>query len=203
MAVPYRQGYRPFVAARSNSGLRAAYLSLLYMGVAAWAAAVVLIASSGGDDFYTYALVIPGLCAMVAGKVCAGILLYRCWSCLERHASRVATKRPPMDPGLAVALVFIPGVNLFGWFIGLGRLPGELNRMAQALRLDRTAPRDLGHFTAIMLVCAVIPVVGILTAALGALVLMPVLICSCSSLSDAIETVLSPAPVPESGAPIA
>jgi hypothetical protein len=43
MAVPYRQGYRPFVAARSNSGLRAAYLSLLYMGVAAWAAAEVLI----------------------------------------------------------------------------------------------------------------------------------------------------------------
>jgi len=192
----------PFVAARSSSRLRAAYLSLLYMGATACAAGLILTASREGDDFFTYALLVPGLCAMAGGTVCAGVMVFRCWTRIDRYARRVTSIKSTLDPGAAVALAFISVVNLFGAFIGLGRLPRELNQLAQALGLERTAPRDLGYLTAIMLLCSGIPVLGIMTAIVAALIFMPVLVCSCSSLSESIEATLNPVRPPEPAAPI-
>ena len=188
------------MVAVSSAALRKAYAALLYAGAVAWIGGAFL-ASSTGDSYWAYVLLWPGLLAFLASQVCKGMLLFRAWRCVSLHADPRRAGTRVLDPGAAVALTFVPGVNVVGMFFSLGWLPAQLNRIASRSGIARKADESLGYFSAGMVACAAIPVVGVLVAFAAVLGVMPGLVLQCSALAEVIEGRLGaaePHPVPSS-----
>jgi hypothetical protein len=173
------------VAARNSSGLRTAYAVLLGAGIIGVVFAVVF-QFVNNDELLAFALFWPGVAALFAAKICMGVLLHRCWACIDRHAGRVRS-RGILDPGAAVALTFIPVVNLVGVFFSLGPLPGKLNALAKVAGLPVRLSESHGHAVAVLFACALIPFVGVAIALLNALFVLPPLMLSSSALAESIE----------------
>lgn len=177
------------MAATTHAGLRSAYLLLYYGGLAVLVLGLVLYART--EDIASLLLIVIGCCLVVAAQVCAGILLYSAWKCVERHRERLERGHRIVDPGAAIALTFIPLVNVVGAYFSLGRLPGDLNALARSSGLHSRMPSALGYAVAIMLTCALIPLLGPFIAAVGALTCMPPLFFMSSRLVDEIEARLA------------
>jgi hypothetical protein len=174
------------VATVGNSKLRVWYPLLIYGGLA-FVVLGNIFRQRSEDEFPTFTLIYPGALAIASGVACGCILLYRSWRCVARLATQFDTNKKPLDPAAAVALTILPVVNLVGMFFSLGQLPGELNWLARAAGVKDRVPRNLGTAAAVVALCAMIPVVGTLFAAVTGLILIPVVIVSCSRLADAIE----------------
>ena len=179
----------------SSSTLRAWYLWLLYGGLLT-SVLGFMVRPSSDDMFSAVTLIYPGVGALVAGHVCAGVLLYRCWRCVAVYTATFDSRRRPIDPAGAVVLTMTPLVNLVGMFFTLRPLPGELNWLAKAADVEGRAPEDLGTGTAVVSLCALIPVFGLIFGLVAGLVLLPYLLVSCSRVADSIETRLSPSAKP-------
>lgn len=177
------------MAAQSQSALRISYPALLYAGMSCVVLGSIL-RSQSGDEFSTFTLIYPGVAAIIAALACGGVLLYRSWRCIEFHAGRFDAKRKTLDPAAAVALTFVPVVNVVGVFFSLGRLPTDLNWLARAAGLKPRAPESLGYAAAAMVPCTLIPVIGQLVGIFNGLFLIPPLIISCSAFADSIENQL-------------
>jgi hypothetical protein len=172
------------------STLRFTYASLWIFSVVGVVAGVAL-SGVKQDPMPMCLLVLPGILVLVAAQVCGGILLYRCWRCLHRHAPRFDSRRELLDSGAAVALTFTPFVNLIGLFFSILPLAGELNWLAKSAGVPRRASDGLGHALPVLAVCGLIPLFGrVCLVAFGGL--LPVFIWSCSGLAEEIESRLAP-----------
>jgi hypothetical protein len=174
----------------SHITLRGWYLYLLYGGLL-FLLGGLIVRPNGDDMFSAITLILPGAVAMVASTVCGCILLYRSWRCVAVYTARFDTKKAPMDPAGAVVLAVVPLINIIGIFFSWGRLPQELNWLAKAAGVEERAPKDLGIAAAAVVLCSVIPVLGLLFGLVAGLVLVPLLMVSCSRVAEAIETRLS------------
>jgi hypothetical protein len=174
------------MAARSIPILKSAYVFLTWLGAFATLEGILMVADNA-DPMPYYTLLAPGIAMMLAGLACGMVLLYRAWACVDRGLPRFGIRRRTLDPAAAVALTLVPLVNSVGVFFSLGRLPGNLNALAQAAGCPRRAPDNLGYVAAGVLCCGLIPVVGPLIAAVSGLLLVPMLLFWCSSVAEAIE----------------
>ena len=169
------------------STLRATHLACLYAGLTVTVLGASLYAWSG-DDFPMFALVCPGLLAMLWGAVCGMWLLHRSWSCLERHAKRFPHPPRLIDPTAAVVMTVTPLVNIVGVFLSLGRLPGALNEVANSAGLRARADASMGYLVGVLALFGVIPRLGWVFALIAGLVLLPMTLFACSKVAEAIET---------------
>ena len=173
------------MAAVPSDSLRQFYAGLLYGGMAVLVLGLVLHARS--DDPFSMVLIVAGLALMVGGQVCGGMLLYRAWHCVERHRELLGRGRRTTDPAAAVALTYVPLVNLVGVYISLGRLPGELNAVAKRCGAQRRVPDGLGYLTAALFTATLIPLAGVLFGVTAGFGCMPMLLLSSSQLVDDID----------------
>jgi hypothetical protein len=178
------------VAHVSSDALRAWYLLLLYGGLLTFALGFIVRPDSD-DLFSAFTLILPGAAALVAGNICACVLLYRSWRCVAVHTARFDTIRKPLEPAGAVVLTVVPLVNIVGIFFAWGRLPGELNWLAKVAGVETRVPKGLGTAAAVVALCGFIPIIGPLFGLVAGLVLVPLLIVSCSRVADSIEGRLS------------
>ena len=173
---------------QSTSTWRQSYLSL-YLGGLGVLLIGILLTGDGGANAYGVAIGVLGLCLLVAAQVCAGVLLYRSWRCVDRNRDRLERGRRVVDPGAAVVFTFVPLLNVVGAYLSLGLLPGALNDLARRTGVARRVPASLGLACAGLLTSALIPVVGRVLA-VGLMCCLPTLFFSCSKLAEEIESSL-------------
>jgi len=174
------------MTAISHTRLRGAYLVCLYIGI------LLFVLGGVAMDLLEMGplkplLIVPGALTVLAGIVCAMVLLHACWSCVESHATRLP--RPPrlIDPAAAVVLMVFPIVNVVGVFFALGLLPKALNQVAQSAGLkERTGPNG-GYVVGFCMVCGLIPLLGLFFGLVAGLILLPITLWSCSRVAEAIE----------------
>jgi len=183
----------------SHARLRGTYLACLYGAVPAYLLGLVIAGLSSHDardagPLLILLAVVPGPLALLASIVCAMWLLYRCWACAGRYATRLPDPPRLVDPAAAVVLMATPMLNLVGVFFAMGMLPQALNEVAESAGLrERTHPYA-GNLVAVCMASVIIPGLGIVAFLIAGLVLLPMTLHSCSRLAEAIEAGVAMAP---------
>lgn len=104
----------------------------------------------------TILLALIGFFVNIAAVVFGCIHLYRCWKLLQDGKARTT-------PGKAVGFMFIPFFNLYWVFVAIAGLAKDVNQYLNERNI--AGPRmneGLALTTAILLVCGIIPWLGLL-----------------------------------------
>jgi hypothetical protein len=86
----------------------------------------------------------------------------------------------------AVGFLFIPLYSFYWVFIGIGKLPKDLNALAKSYDINNIISQDLAYGIGILSVISIIPYIGIVTSAIAVFVLQPLLIYRSIQLSELI-----------------
>jgi len=185
----------------SHARLRGTYLACLYGAVPVYLLGLLVawFFSRDGHDAGPLLIlfaVVPGPLALLASIVCAMWLLYRCWACAGRHATRLPHPPKLVDPAAAVVLMATPMLNLVGVFIAMGMLPQALNEVAESVGLRERTDPYAGNLVAVCMASVIIPGLGLAAFLIAGLVLLPMTLYSCSRLAEAIEVGVAMVPAP-------
>ena len=85
-----------------------------------------------------------GLILLVTASVIVFVRLYQLWRFIIGVSPFMGLAPSIATPGRAVGYLFIPLFNLYWVFIVLGKLPRDLNAMAQASDIRIRIPSGLG-----------------------------------------------------------
>jgi hypothetical protein len=108
--------------------------------------------------------VLIGLPAAIAGYVIAYILLYRYWLLIQDGRARTT-------PGKAVGFCFIPFYNLYWVYVAYVGLSADMNAYCNERNIAGPRVSDgLALTLFILLLCSVIPYIGILPALAGVVI---------------------------------
>lgn len=102
-------------------------------------------------------LVVVGILPLIAGVIIQHVLLYRFWSVIQDG-------KPRTTPGAAVGLCFVPFFDFYWLFVAVAGLATDLNAYCDAKGISAPrCSRQLAIAYCVLLVCGVIPYVGLIT----------------------------------------
>ncbi len=117
-----------------------------------------------------------GIIIMLIALINFLVLLFRVWR-FTIDQSRHHNFTPSIDtPGKAVGFLFIPIYNLYWAFQVIGKLPVNLNAVADVKGSSQRVSEGLGKALTVLMVIGVIPFVGYLTTITSIYILEPIFI---------------------------
>ena len=138
-------------------------------------------------------MIVLGLIQLISALVILWVRVYQIWRFIINTSLPVDFKPSITSPGCAVGYLFIPLFNFYWVFIAIGRLPRDLNLLARSLGINSRVPSRIGLSIAIIAIISIVPNIGWFTAAVNALLLIPILLSSSIALCrEAAEKISFP-----------
>jgi len=162
------------------------YRKFLFGGLLVFLIGLVLIISEE-QEAGVFVLLI-GLAILLVGVFYFYVLLFRVWkfviseSRLKGHTPSIETHRE------AVGFLFIPLFSFYWVFVGIGKLPKDLNALAKLYNIKQEVLQDLAYGIAILSVLSIIPYLGFVTAPITLFILQPLFIYRTVQLCEYIIT---------------
>lgn len=131
-------------------------------------------------------VLIIGIAIALVGIFYFYVLLFRVWkfviyqSRIKGLSTSVETHRE------AVGFLFIPLYSFYWVFIGIGKLPKDLNALARSYNINGIISQDLAYGIGILSAISIIPYIGFITSAIALFVLQPIFIYRSIQLSEFI-----------------
>ena len=147
-------------------------------------AGILLLAERHSEE-EAFVVLFLGLVILLFSSIYFLVVLYRLWKYAITTA-KVEGLTPSIEsPGKAVGFLFIPLFGYYWAFIALGKLPKDLNAIANKRRFSNGISDGLGIVLAVFAVLSVIPFIGYVTSLILTFVLVPIF------LSQSIRMVAS------------
>ena len=144
-----------------NFGSVGFYVAALVTGVFLFL--VGLLSAQASEDFAILAIILAVI-AFVIAQIYFFVLLYRLWK-FAIHESRRHDLTPSIEtPAKAIGFLFIPFFSLYWIFQAFGKLPKDLNAIAEAK--ESPGPKmspGIGTALAVLFLLGIIPFVGYIT----------------------------------------
>jgi hypothetical protein len=158
---------------------------LLYSSAAVFLIALALIFSDVpgvGILFIAVASIV-----MIISFVLFYIFLYRVWKFTIAKAYEAGIVPSIQSAGQAVGYLFIPLFGIYWIFRAIGKLPVEINRVADRYNVQMNVPKNLGYSIATFAIIGFIPFVGYVTGAINFLILLPIFIKNSVEVCELID----------------
>jgi len=164
---------------------------LLYMLPAAIGAIVVVIgivilADRHGEDEGLF-VVMLGLMVVLYSSIYFLVVLYRLWHFIIQTSKAEGLTPSIESPGKAVGFLFIPLFSYYWAFIAFGKLPKDLNAIANQRGFSNGISDSMGILVAVFSVISVIPILGYITGAILMFVLVPIFLSQSIRLVAALQ----------------
>jgi hypothetical protein len=149
------------------------YLVPFLFGVAALLIGIVMLFDRHNED-EVMILFLIGSGFVLFSTIYFLVVLYRLWDFTIQASKRLGL-RPDIDsPGKAVGFLFIPLFSYYWIFVACGKLPVNLNAIAEKKGYARGASEIMGIIIAVLSLVSIIPFLGYVTGAVTAFILVPV-----------------------------
>jgi hypothetical protein len=150
------------------------YLVLLYLGFLLLIVGILILADGNDDESLPW--IVIGVLLNVAGSILMLIMLYRFWDFVIREMGASNLTPSIETPGKAIGYLFIPFYNFYWIFQAYGKLPKDLNVLAESRNIPDRLPENQGNIIAALVVIGIIPYLGYVTSFISAFILLPVFI---------------------------
>jgi hypothetical protein len=153
------------------------YLCTLYLGIVALIIGIFLLYSFSFEGTYYSAgriISLIGFISILIANIYSLVLLYRLWKFTIAESKMNELKPSIETPGKAIGYLFIPFFDLYWIFIAFGKLPKNLNAIANAKGIKEMMSESIGTVLAVLVILSIIPVIGYLTALIAAWIILPV-----------------------------
>jgi len=148
------------------------YLVLLYLGLLLLIIGILILADGNVDESLPW--IVTGVLMNIAASILMLVMLYRFWDFVI-PAMNVSGLTPSIDTvGKAIGYLFIPIYNFYWIFQAYGKLPKDLNALAEHENIANRLPENEGNIIAALVVIGVIPYVGYVTSFISAFILLPI-----------------------------
>jgi len=151
------------------------YFSLLYGGL--FLVILGAIIASGDENVARTFFGLGGL-SVIAAQVFFMVLFYQTWRFVINESHRDDLTPSIETPGKALGYCFIPFYNFYWLFIAFGKLPKDINKLAEKRSVESRVSDGLGIVIPVLLLAGFIPFVGYFTGAANLLILYPIFISS-------------------------
>ena len=161
------------------------FYSLLYTSAAVFFIGLALIFTDSPEFGLIFILVASIL--IIITFVLFYIVLYRIWKFVIIKENELGITPSIPSAGQAVGYLFIPFFNFYWLFKAIGKLPSEINAVANQYKLNKLVSYNLGYIIAALSIIGLIPYVGYVTAAINYLILLPLFIKNCVEVCQLID----------------
>ena len=149
------------------------YILPAIVGALVVAAGFIILVDQHGED-EGLLVVMLGIIVILYSSIYFLVVLYRLWNFVIQ-TSKVEGLTPSIEsPGKAVGFLFIPLFSYYWAFIAFGKLPKDLNAIANKRGFSNGISDSMGIIVAIFSVISVIPLLGYVTGAVLMFVLVPI-----------------------------
>ncbi len=151
------------------------YLSTLYVGLGCFLIGFFKMTATGNSGLNEPLLWVGGLIFTIA-EIYFLVLLYRVWRFIIEESQACGLVTAIETPAKAIGFLFIPFYNMYWVFQAFGKLPRDLNALANAKGNAGMVPESLGITAAFFSVLGLIPGVGYFTMIVRSSIVQPMLI---------------------------
>jgi len=177
------------------------YFVSLYLGLFLMLIGFMSVYDNGGGIGFVFLAL--GFILLLVAMVFAMIILYHLWEFVIRMSRSAGLTPSVQTAGQAVGFMFIPLFNFYWVFISIGKLPKDINALAEKGGFSQRLPEGLGISIAILTLLGVIPIIGYVTGTISGFILYPMLLYQAAGfcqthLSD-LRVTAAPIAEPETG----
>jgi len=167
----------------------------LYILPAAIGAVVVIIgfvilAERHGEEEGVLVMML-GLIVILSSSIYFLVVMYRLWNFVIETSKAEGLTPSIESPGKAVGFLFIPLFSYYWAFIAFGKLPKDLNAIANKRGFSNGISDSMGIIIAVFSVISVIPLLGYITAAILMFVLIPIFLSQSIRMVAALQSAAS------------
>ena len=170
---------------KTHFGNLKTFYVLLYSSAAIFCIALALILTDS-PEVGLLILAIASI-VMIICFVLFYIILYRLWKFIIAKAYELGITPSIPTAGQAVGYLFIPFFNFYWLFKGIGKLPLEINAIANRYDVQKLVPDNLGYIIASLSIVGLIPFIGYVTSAINFLILLPLFLKNCVEVCELID----------------